>query len=1567
MGTPKSLRATLAVLLLFDIVSAPGAQAAPPAPSTSGVPSAPGALGPKPVRVPYLPVSIRAAQAPPTQKILVDAGDREALKQLAASGAVQLADYGAFSLWSVTGVQAANVINHPGVTARPDFDAISLRGGIAINTDAGGSQPSLPDNLRQAAGPAPELWMAQFVGPIKDEWLAVLIEAGLEIVIYMPSNAYVVWGEAAHARLAQLASKNTFIQWTGAYHPGYRLAPSLQQAPANRDAGDWVDVTVQFYRTANTPASLERLLNLGGAVRQSPENILVFTNVTLQLPVGQLVEVAGWPDVFNVEPWVAPELLDEIQDQILTGNVINVGGVISPSAPGYLAWLTSKGFPTTPAQYPIVDIVDDGIDQGSASGVLEPDFHELGNLANPDRVAYIANCTGDPAGDGEAGHGHLNAGIVGAYNNRAGSPHVDSAGYRRGLGLSPYGRIAGTKIFDNAGAYDISACGNTDQGVVAASYTNGANFTSNSWGAPVGGAYNASAQAYDALTRDAHTPTPGNQQMLHIFAAGNDGPAVNTVGSPGTAKNLLAVGATENVRDQGISDGCGTSAANDADDIASFSSRGPANDGRVKPEIMAPGTHVQGPASKDPGYNGTGVCGASTGDQRYYPSSQITYTWSSGTSHSTPAIAGAASLAWNYYGRALNPGQTPSPAMLKALLINTTRYLNGSGTGGTLPNNNQGWGDANLGTLTDGTPFRLLDQALVFSDTGQSYVATGAVVSTTRPFRVSLIWSDAPGSTTGNAYVNDLNLVVSVGGVTYRGNVFSGAHSAAGGSADFRNNVENVFVQAGVNGSYIITVTTSNIAGDGVPGNGDPTDQDFALVIYNAAPVAESILDVSGISISDAAGGRPDGVVDPGETIRLDIGLFNSGNLTATGVSGVVAATGGNATMVNPNSAYVNIKPGATVTNTIPYTFAVNFAQTCGQPLSFVFTATYNVSQTLVYTFSVPTGAPVLATTTYTSTNVPVAIPDSNPAGVTSILPISATGSVGDVDARFNITHTWDADLIIRLIPPAGTVITLVYRRGAGGDNFTGTIMDDEATTSISGGTAPFTGRFQPESPLSALDGQPITGTWRLRVSDVAPGDIGSLNSWSLDVQPPLVYRCSIPEVRLSGNAYSVAESDGAAMITATLSVTSALMVTANYTVGGGTALAGSDYVTSTGALTFTPGVTNTTLAVPITDDTLDEADETFILALSSPANAALGIPNTTTLTIRDNDPPPAAQLSAATQTVLETVGVVTVTLNLGAVSGLTVTAPYTVSGTATGGGVDHSLASGALILNPGVLSASITFTVTNDTLDELDETVIVMLGAPTNATLGATTSQTITIQDDGPPPTAQFSASAQTVAETVGTVTVTLNLGAVSGLTVTAPYTVSGTATGGGVDHSLASGAFILNPGVLSASITFTVTNDILDELDETVIVTLGTPTNATLGAATTQTIIIQDDDAPMAQLSAATQTASETVGMVTVTLNLSAASVLTVTAPYTVSGTATGGGVDHSLASGAFILNPGVLSASITFMVTNDTLDELDETVIVTLSAPANAILGATTSQTITIQDDDVTYKVYTPIIIK
>lgn len=768
-----------------------------------------------------------------TRKIMVDNSDTSTLEELAKNNANLLADYGAFSLWRVSDKQAGQVQSRATVAIPTDLDSLQLRNGT-LNTAL------LPSNSNAATKLAPrdsssyQLWMVQFIGPLKNEWLDKLRNISIELVSYLPNNAYVVWLNGPQlTALQNLATSDSTIQWIGAYDPAYRLSPTLQHVPANTN----VKVTVQFYHTAVVQASIAQLKSSGLRVFSQPAHILNFDNISLEIPATQLNDIASWPDVFNVEPWFAFHKLDETQDQIIAGKVITSSGTIVPNTPGtsYLNWLNSKGFPTNASSYPIIDVIDYGIDNGSAN-TAHVDFHNLGiSTTNSSRVVFNNNCTTDTKSNDTSGHGTLMAGIIGGFNNKTTSPYQDANGYNLGLGVSPYGQIGGTKIFNSSFDLDETSCGGNDRGVIAAAYTAGANITNNSYGANVDplNDYDTAAQTFDALTRDASS-NGTNHQILHIFAAGNGGPNPTTIASPGTAKNVLTVGATESVRDNGVTDGCGNSIAGNPDNIAAFSAHGPTLDGRIKPDILAPGIHVQAQASQDPSYNGAANC------DLYYPAGQTLYSEYDGTSVATAGVSGAASLAYNYYNRVINVGQNPSPAMLKALLLNSPRYLSNATAGGNLPSPKQGWGAVNLGQLFDNTPYTTNDQTVVFNATGQTYVEKDQVVSITKPVRISLVWTDAPGSPTGGkALVNDLDLKVQVGAQIYKGNVFSGGTSVTGGSFDSLNNVESVFLPVGTSGNFTVTVTAANIAG-----KADTTlatnNQDFALLVYNDIPSVPS-------------------------------------------------------------------------------------------------------------------------------------------------------------------------------------------------------------------------------------------------------------------------------------------------------------------------------------------------------------------------------------------------------------------------------------------------------------------------------------------------------------------------------------------------------------------------------------------------------------------------------------------------------------------------------------------------------------------------------------------------------
>ena len=125
------------------------------------------------------------------------------------------------------------------------------------------------------------------------------------------------------------------------------------------------------------------------------------------------------------------------------------------------------------------------------------------------------------------------------------------------------------------------------------------------------------------------------------------------------------------------------------------------------------------------------------------------------------------------------------------------------------------------------------------------------------------------------------------------------------------------------------------------------------------------------------------------------------------------------------------------------------------------------------------------------------ALPDLATRNFRAIINLGA--KVSDMNVRVNLLHSYDSDLSISLLSPAGTQVSLSNRLGGSGDNFTNTVFDDEAGTPISAGSTPFTGNFRPSSVLSAVDGQNLTGTWSLRVEDLDNLDTGSLTSWSLE------------------------------------------------------------------------------------------------------------------------------------------------------------------------------------------------------------------------------------------------------------------------------------------------------------------------------------------------------------------------------------------------------------------------------------------------------------------------------------
>lgn len=157
----------------------------------------------------------------------------------------------------------------------------------------------------------------------------------------------------------------------------------------------------------------------------------------------------------------------------------------------------------------------------------------------------------------------------------------------------------------------------------------------------------------------------------------------------------------------------------------------------------------------------------------------------------------------------------------------------------------------------------------------------------------------------------------------------------------------------------------------------------------------------------------------------------------------------------------------------------------------------------------------------FPSTDIPVNIIDLET--VTSDLVITDSGEINDLDVQVNITHSWDNDLDVFLIGPDGTRVELFTDVGdAAAENFNDTILDDEAETAITAGSAPFAGSYRPEGDLSVFDGMDINGTWTLEIFDDFDADPGVLNDWCLiiDVVP------TETEVTLPGSSVTMTEGN---------------------------------------------------------------------------------------------------------------------------------------------------------------------------------------------------------------------------------------------------------------------------------------------------------------------------------------------------------------------------------------------------------------------------------------------------------
>lgn len=604
----------------------------------------------------------------------------------------------------------------------------------------------------------PTEYIVQFKKAITEADKAKL-KAQFEVFGYLPDDALVVRG--TYAKLLSFKNSHPEVQAVVKYSASYKVSSSFDVASVfNKDTVQ--SVLVKTFKASDADLVASKMAALNPKVELQ---VVDGNSVMALVPRGLVSQVAALTGVEHVQPTPEIESFHFVMDQDLAADVhATAAGDYSDltgDEPGtrvmkfQAAW--AQGFT---GRNQIVSMADTGLDSGNVNAI-HGDF--AGNVISGYPFGLWSKTWDDPMGHGT----HVAGSVMG--NGKASGGLLKGGAYEAKMvaeGMwSPM--LKNLSVPSKLG--DLFAKAQTD----------GASIHTNSWGgARTFGAYDNFAVQVDTWLYD-------NPDMLVLFAAGNSGADknkdgridANSMASPGTAKNVLTVGASENVvttggiqvpisklraaKDEWPSEPIYSDyISNNENGIAMFSSRGPTSDGRVKPDIVAPGTNILSVKSQQK--DASELWGAYNKD----------YVWSGGTSMATPLTAGAAAVARQVLVEKLNI-QKPSAALMKATMIHTAVDMYpgqfgeiGASRGQEIltrrPNSDEGYGRVDVQNIVN------LGSKTQFIDNRQG-VAQGQEVSyeftlaREGKLYANLVWTDAPGSANAaQALVNDLDLVLTL-------------------------------------------------------------------------------------------------------------------------------------------------------------------------------------------------------------------------------------------------------------------------------------------------------------------------------------------------------------------------------------------------------------------------------------------------------------------------------------------------------------------------------------------------------------------------------------------------------------------------------------------------------------------------------------------------------------------------------------------------------------------------------------------------------------------------------------
>ena len=459
--------------------------------------------------------------------------------------------------------------------------------------------------------------------------------------------------------------------------------------------------------------------------------------------------------------------------------------------------------------------------------------------------------------------------------------------------------------------------------------------------------------------------------------------------------------------------------------------------------------------------------------------------------------------------------------------------------------------------------------------------------------------------------------------------------------------------------------------------------------------------------------------------------------------------------------------------------------------------------------------------------------------------------------------------------------------------------------------------------------------TIELLLSGEVNGNLGTRDTFTYTIVDNDVNLTITDVTQSEGDALDITDFDFRVSLSSAQSST----VTVNYTTNDGTALAGADYTADANILTFAAGVTSQTITISVTGDVTNEADETFTVDLTTPLPAGAAIADAQGLGTIQNDDGLTISIDAAEGPQAENVTPLLFDVRLSAVSGQTVTVlANTADDTALAPGDYTAVVGQLLTFNAGTTHLTFAVTLTDDAINECDETFTTSLTTPTGSlvTIDAGTGTgtgTVTDEDNVQ---IDIAAPANDVEGNNYTFTITLDTASVQSITVNYS-TNAGTATTADYTHSTGTVTFV--PGDTSEIVNVAITDDALNECDEAFTMDLTTPAatdcvaSVTINTDTATATILASD---AVQVSATAPGAGAEASSFVFTVDLDTVSTQTVTIDYTTAdGTATSAG-DYTATSGTLTFNPGVTSLTVPVASTGDAVNECDETFDLDLTNP-------------------------------